>query len=151
MGIERDTGAMKGTGYGRLNQAAQLRLRSGLEMHREMRMPSHIEGEDIIMAGQASYQDGMRTRANWKPGYLYLTKERLIFMQGANKVFEVLLSSLENISIVQRDWVPKKKVEQLQLIQKADSVKRVFCLFARKLKEWKKAIEVFAKGDGKGD
>lgn len=149
MGIERDTGAMKGTGYGRLNQAAQLRLRSGLEMHREMRMPSHIEGEDIIMAGQASYQDGMRTRANWKPGYLYLTRERLMFMQGANKVFEVLLSSLENISIVQRDWVPKKKVEQLQFIQKADSVNRVFYLFARKLKEWKKAIEVFAKGGGK--
>lgn len=149
MGIERDTGAMKGTGYGRLNPQAQLRLRSGLEMHREMQMPSHIEGEDIIMAGQASYQDGMRTRANWKPGYLYLTRGRLIFMQGANKVFEVLLSSLKDISIVQRDWVPKKKVEQLQLIQKADSVKRVFYLFARKLKEWEKAIEVFAKGGGK--
>jgi len=149
MGSERDTGAMKGTGYGRLNPQAQLRLRSGLEMHREMQMPSHIEGEDIIMAGQASYQDGMRTRANWKPGYLYLTRERLIFMQGANKVFEVLLSSLKDISIVQRDWVPKKKVGQLQLIQKADSVKRVFHLFARKLKEWKKAIEVFAKGGGK--
>lgn len=149
MGIERDTGAMKGTGYGRLNPQAQLRLRSGLEMHREMQMPSHIEGEDIIMAGQASYQDGMRTRANWKPGYLYLTRGRLIFMQGANKVFEVLLSSLKDISIVQRDWVPKKKVEQLQLIQKADSVKRVFYLFARNLEEWKKTIEFSAKGDAK--
>lgn len=149
MRIERDTGAMKTTGYGRFNQAEQLRLRSGLEIHREMEMPSHIEGEDVIMAGQASYQDGMRTRANWKPGYLYLTKKRLVFLQGANKLFEVSLSSLENISIVQRDWVPNKRVEQLQIIQKADSVNRVFYLFARNLKEWKKTIESFAKGDGK--
>ena len=134
-------GAMKTTAYGRLNQAEQLRLRSGLEMHRQMEMPSDIEGEDVIMSGQASYQDGMVTRANWKPGYLYLTKERLIFMQGANKIFEISLSSLESMSIVQRDWVPKKKVEQLQLIQKTDSVKRVFYLFARNLEEWKKAIE----------
>ena len=75
MGIERDTGAMKKTGYGRFNPQTQLRLRSGLEMQREMEMPSDIEGEDVIMAGQASYQDGMVTRTNWKPGYLYLTKE----------------------------------------------------------------------------
>ena len=132
---------MKTTAYGRLNQAEQLSLRSGLEMHRQMEMPSDIEGEDVIMSGQASYQDGMRTRANWKPGYLYLTKKRLIFMQGANKLFEISLSSLESMSIVQRDWVPKKKVEQLQIIQKADSANRVFYLFARNLKEWKKAIE----------
>ena len=140
---------MKTTAYGRLNQAEQLRLRSGLEMHRQMEMPSDIEGEDVIMSGQASYQDGMVTRANWKPGYLYLTKERLIFMQGANKIFEISLSSLESMSIVQRDWVPKKKVEQLQLIQKTDSVKRVFYLFARNLEEWKKIIEFSEKGGGK--
>ncbi|MFQ5887596.1 MAG: hypothetical protein ACE5HY_02745, partial [Candidatus Hydrothermarchaeales archaeon] len=78
-----------------------------------------------------------------------LTKKRLVFLQGANKLFQVSLSSLENISIVQRDWVPNKRVEQLQIIQKADSVNRVFYLFARNLKEWKKTIESFAKGDGK--
>jgi len=141
MEVDRDMGAMKVTGYGHFNPQTELRLRSGLEMHRQMEMPSDIEGEEVIKAGQASYQDGMVTRANWKPGYLYLTKERLIFMQGANKLFEVLLNSLEDISIVQRDWVPKKKVEQLQLIQEADSVKRVLYFFARNLEEWKKAIE----------
>ena len=140
---------MKSTGYGRFNPQTELRLRSGLEKHREMEMPSDIEGEDVIMSGQASYQDGMVTRANWKPGYLYLTKDRLIFMQGANKLFEVLLNSLENILIVQRDWVPKKKVEQLQLIQENDSKSRAFYLFARNLEKWKKAIEFSEKGDGK--
>jgi len=143
LGIEKDATPLKRKGYDRPSHPVQLRLRRGLEMHREMEMPSHIEGEEVIMAGQTSYQDGMRTRANWKPGYLYLTKDRLIFMQGANKVFEVSLSSLEKISVVQRDWVPKKKVEQLQLIQEADRVKRVFYLFARNLYEWKKAIESF--------
>ncbi|MDO9529573.1 MAG: PH domain-containing protein [Syntrophales bacterium] len=140
---------MKKTGYGRFNPQAQLRLRSGLEMQREMEMPSDIEGEDVIMAGQASYQDGMVTRANWKPGYLYLTKERLIFLQGANKLFEISLSSLKDISIIQRNWVPKKKVEQLQLIQQSDSFKRVFFLFAGNLEEWKKAIELSKKEEGK--
>jgi len=134
-------GEMKVTGYGHFNPQIQLRLRSGLEMHREMEMPSDIQGEEVIKAGQTSYQDGMVARANWKPGYLYLTKERLIFMQGANKLFEVSLNSLEDISIVQRDWVPKKKVEQLQIIQKTGSVKRVLYFFARNLEEWKKAIE----------
>ena len=142
MGIERDTGAMKSTGYGRFNPQTQLRLRSGLEMQREMEMPSDIEGEDVIMAGQASYQDGMVTRANWKPGYLYLTKERLIFLQGANKLFEISLNSLKDTSIVLRDWVPKKKVEQLQLLQQSDSFKRVFFLFAGNLEEWQKTIEL---------
>jgi len=141
MEVDRDTGMMKKTGYGHFNPQIQLRLRSGLEMHRQMEMPSDIEGEEVIKASQASYQDGMVTRANWKPGYLYLTKERLIFMQGANKLFEVLLNSLEDISIVQRDWVPKKKVQQLQIIQKTGSVKRVLYFFARNLEEWKKAIE----------
>ena len=140
---------MKKTGYGRFNPQAQLRLRSGLEMQREMEMPSDIEGEDVIMAGQASYQDGMVTRSNWKPGYLYLTKERLIFLQGANKLFEISLNSLKDTSIVLRDWVPKKKVEQLQLLQQSDSFKKVFFLFARDLKEWKKLIEFSTKGDGK--
>ncbi len=135
---------MKKTGYGRFNPQTQLRLRSGLEIHREMEMPSDIEGEDVIMSGQASYQDGMVTRANWKPGYLYLTKERLIFLQGANKLFEISLNSLKDTSIVLRDWVPKKKVEQLQLMQQSDSLKRVFFLFARNLKEWKKTIETYA-------
>lgn len=143
MGIEeRDTGTMKKTGYGRFNPQTQLRLRSGLEMQREMEMPSDIEGEDVIMAGQASYQAGMVTRANWKPGYLYLTKERLIFLQGANKLFEISLNSLKDISIVQRDWVPKKKVEQLQLLQQSDNLKKVFFLFARNLEEWKKTIDL---------
>ncbi|MFH1951691.1 MAG: PH domain-containing protein [Pseudomonadota bacterium] len=149
MGIERDTGAMKRRGCGRFNRAEQLRLRSGLEMHREMEMPSDIEGEDVIMAGQASYQDGMRSRANWKPGYLYLTKERLIFMQGANRLFEISLNSLKDISIIQRDWVPKKKVEQLRLLQQSDSLKKVFFLFARNLKEWKKVIELSKNEEGK--
>ena len=149
MGIERDTGAMKSTGYGRFNPQTQLRLRSGLEMQREMEMPSDIEGEDVIMAGQASYQDGMVTRSNWKPGYLYLTKERLIFLQGANKLFEISLNSLKDTSIVLRDWVPKKKVEQLQLLQQSDSFKRVFFLFARNLEEWKKTIELSKKEDEK--
>ncbi len=132
---------MKRTGLGRFNPQTELRLRSGLEMHREMEMPSDIEGEDVIMSGQASYQDGMRARANWKPGYLYLTKKRLIFMQGANKLFDLSLKSLKETTIVQRDWVPNKKVEQLQLIQENESKSRAFYLFARNLKEWKKAIE----------
>jgi len=149
MEVDRDTGMMKKTGYGRFNPQTQLRLRSGLEMQREMEMPSDIQGEDVIMAGQASYQAGMVTRSNWKPGYLYLTKERLIFMQGANKLFEISLNSLKDTSIIQRNWVPKKKVEQLRLMQQRDSLKRIFFLFAGNLKEWKKAIELSKKEEGK--
>lgn len=131
---------MKRTGSGQFNSHTELRLRSGLEIHREMEAPTDIEGENVIKSGQASYQDGMVTRANWKPGYLFLTRERLIFMQGANKIFDLLLNSLESISIVKRDWVPNKRVKQLQLIQKTDSASKVFCLFARNLEEWKKTI-----------
>ena len=140
---------MKRTGSGRFNPHTELKLRSGLEKHREMEMLADIEGEDVIMSGQASYQNGMVTRANWKPGYLYLTRDRLIFMQGANKLFDLSLKSLKEISNVQRDWVPNRKVEQLQLIRENDSKSRVFYLFARNLEEWKKAIEFSEKGDGK--
>jgi len=131
---------MKRTGSGRFNPHTELRLRSGLEMHREMEVPTDIEGENVIMSGQASYQDGMVTRANWKPGYLYLTKERLIFMQGANKIFDLLLNSLKSISIVQRNWVPNKVVEQLRIVQENSNMGRVFYLFGRNLEEWKKRV-----------
>ena len=131
---------MKKIGYSHFNPQTERRLRSGLEKHREMETPTDIEGEEVIMSGQASYQDGMVTRANWKPGYLFLTKERLIFMQGANRIFDILLNSLKEISIVQRDWVPNKRVEQLQLIQRNDSMNRVFYLFARNLEEWKNRV-----------
>jgi len=131
---------MKRTGSGRFKPHTELRLRSGLEMHREMEMPADIEGEDVVMSGQASYQDGMVTRANWKPGYLYLTKERLIFMQGANKIFDLLLNSLKSISIVQRNWVPNKVVEQLRIVQENSNMGRVFYLFGRNLEEWKKRV-----------
>ena len=142
---------MKRTGYGNFNPQTELRLRSGLVMHREREMPSDIDGEEVVMSGQASYQDGMVTRANWKPGYLYLTKKRLVFMQGANKLFDAGLNSLEEVSIVQRDWVPNKRVGQLQITQKTESVNRIFYLFAKNLKEWKNIIEFSDKGNRKDE
>jgi len=133
-------------GLGRFNLEKDSKLKSGLEMLRELSLPSEIDGEKVLTHSQASYDAGSISRSSWKMGFLYLTANKLIFTQSENRLFEIPLDLLNEIQIVKRNWVPGKKVSQLCLIKGLEGRKGILYLSVKKPGEWIKAIETARKG-----
>jgi len=132
-------------GQGRFNLEEDSRIRSALDMAREMKLPSEIEGQKVLVRGQAAYDAGGISRSSWKMGFLYLTGTRLIFTQGPNTLFCVPIDFLSGVKIVSRNWVPGKLVEQLRLVKKSDGQKRTFYLSVKEPEGWAKAIKKVKK------
>ena len=129
-------------GQGRFNLEKESKIRSGLDMARELSLPSEIEGEKVLAHGQAAYDAGSISRSSWKMGFLYLTAARLIFTQGGNRLFEIPIDSLNGVQIINRNWVPGKLVQQLRLIKELDGEKCIFHLSVKEPQEWIKNIEL---------
>ena len=79
---------------GRFNLAEDNKVASVLDMMRDQKAPSAIEGEKVLKHGQAAYDGGYALRSSWKMGRLYLTEKRMVFLQGQNKLFDIHLGSL---------------------------------------------------------
>jgi len=132
-------------GQGRFNLEKDSKIRSGLEILRELDLPSEIEGEKVLAHNQAAYDAGSISRSSWKMGFLYLTGTRLIFTQGPNTLFCVPIDFLSGVTIVSRNWIPGKLVEQLRLIRKSDGQKSTFYLSVKEPEGWAKAIKKVKK------
>lgn len=133
-------------GRSRFNLEKDSKIRSGLDMLRELNLPSEIDGEKVLKHSQAAYDAGSISRSNWKMGFLYLTVNRLIFTQRENRLFEIPLDLLNELQIVSRNWVPGKKVSQLCLIKDLEGKKNIFYLSVKEPGEWVKTIETARKG-----
>lgn len=134
---------------GRFNLAEDNKIASVLDMMRDQKAPSAIEGEKVLKHGQAAYDGGYALRSSWKMGRLYLTEKRMVFLQGQNKLFDIHLGSLNNINIIERNWIPGKLVKQLCIIQNGKERKRKFYISLRREEQWKEAIEKQITGDRK--
>ena len=132
-------------GQGRFNLQKDSALRSGLDVVRELELPSEIEGEKVLAHGQAAYDAGSISRSSWKMGFLYLTGTRLIFAQGRNTLFCVPIDLLSGFKIVSRNWVPGKLVQQLRLIKNLDGQKSIFYLSVKEPEKWAKTIKKVKK------
>jgi len=132
-------------GQGQFNLEKDSKIRSGLEILREIDLPSEIEGEKVLAHSQAAYDAGSISRSSWKMGFLYLTGTRLIFTQGGNMLFCVPLELLSGIKIISRNWVPGKLVDQLRLVRKSDGQKNTFYLSVKEPEGWAKAIKKVKK------
>ncbi|MCK4429889.1 MAG: hypothetical protein KAW19_01170 [Candidatus Aminicenantes bacterium] len=130
-----------GEGQGRFNLGEDNKIRSALDLHRDLKAPKEIDGEKVLMNGQAAYDAGNFARSTWKMGRLFLTKDKLSFFQGQNRILEILIGSLGEIEVIERNWIPAKKVEQLRLTREEDGIKRIFHLSVRNADQWKKTIE----------
>jgi len=128
-------------GHGRFNLEQDSKLRSGLDLARELKLPSEIEGEKVIAHTQAAYDGGSISRSSWKMGFLYLTGSKLIFTQGASTLFCVPIDLLSGLKIVSRNWVSGKLVQQLRLIKNIDGQKSIFYLSVKEPGEWVKTIK----------
>ena len=136
-------------GQGRFNLAEDNKIASVLDMMRDQKAPSAIEGEKVLKHSQAAYDGGYALRSSWKMGRLYLTEKRMVFLQGQNKLFDIHLGSLNSINIIDRNWIPGKLVKQLCIIQNGKERKRKFYISLRREEQWKEAIEKQITGDRK--
>lgn len=133
-------------GQGRFNLEKDSKIKSGLDILRELSLPSEIDGEKVLMHSQAAYDAGSISRSSWKMGFLYLTANKIIFTQSENRLFEVPLDLLNEIQIVKRNWVPGKKVSQLCLIKGLEGRKDILYLSVKNPEEWIIFIETAKKG-----
>jgi len=132
-------------GQGRFNLQKDSALRSGLDVVRELELPSEIEGEKVLAHGQAAYDAGSISRSSWKMGFLYLTSTKLAFTQGQNTLFSIPIDLLGGLKIVDRNWVPGKLVQQLRLIKNLDGQKSIFYLSVKEPEKWAKTIKKVKK------
>jgi len=137
-------------GQARFNLEKDSKIRSGLDIARDLKLPSEIEGEKVLTHGQAAYDAGSISRSSWKMGFLHLTAKRLIFTQGGNRLFEIPIDLLGEPQIVNRKWVPGKLVQQLRLIKEVDGKKSIFYLSVKKPEEWIKTMEMTRTGESSG-
>ncbi len=128
-------------GQGRFNLGEDNKIRSALDMHRDLKAPKEIDGEKVLMHGQAAYDAGNLARSTWKMGRLFLTRNKLSFFQGQNRIFEISIDSVNRITVVERNWIPAKVVEQLRITREIEGIKRIFHLSIRNTGQWKEAIE----------
>jgi len=95
-------------------------------------------GEEVTKYYTASYDTGSSLASSWKLGNLYLTNQRILFVQGRKILFQVPLSQIKTINIVKRGWILGKKIKQLNIIPEG---KRVPYIAIKDPENWKKAIE----------
>ena len=134
-----------GEGQGRFNLGRDNKIRSALELHRDFKAPKEIDGKKVLMHEQAAYDAGNLAMSTWKMGRLFLTRNKLSFFQGQNRVVEISIDSLSKIAVVDRNWIPAKKVEQLRLTREEDGIKRISHFSVRNTGQWKGTIENLMK------
>lgn len=128
-------------GQGHFSLAEDNRITSAVEQTRQQNAPKTVDGDKVIKYSQAAFDGGNALRSTWKMGSLFLTEKKLIFLQGQNRIFESDLNPIVDISIIDRDWIPGRMVEQVCLIRKRGDLKRHFYFHIKKPQSWKEAIE----------
>jgi len=134
---------------GKFNLERDINIKSAVEMIRDRQAPEEIDGEKVLIYEQAAYDAGNLARSSWKMGFLHFTEKKLVFFQGQNRIFEIFIDSLKSISIVERNWIPGKMIEQLRLIRETEGKKRNFYLSVKNPARWKENIEA-VKQETKG-
>ena len=94
--------------------------------------------EEVIKYYTASYDTGSSLASSWRLGNLYLTNQRLLFVQGRKILFQVILSQIKTINVVKRGWILGKQVKQLNIISAG---RRVPYIAIKDPENWKKTIE----------
>ena len=121
--------------------AQEARIISGLEQQRQREAASSIDGERVRRFGQASFDGGTAFKSMWKPGVLYLTEQRLLFFQGSRRLVDVAIADLKQITVVRRNWVPGRTVDQICLMEQNTKRKRTFYMYLANPQPWKDALD----------
>lgn len=121
-------------------------IRSSLDLLRKPAKLPLAQDEEIMMYYTASYDAGTSLSSSWRPGNLYLTNKRLLFVQIARIIYQILLNEIRDITIVKRSWILGKKVKQLCISYETGHGRKISYIAVRNPEQWKKAAEDLAEG-----
>ena len=113
-------------------------MKSYLDMIKKPVKLPLLQGEEVLKYYTASYDTGTSLASTWRPGNLYLTNKRLLFVQIRKILFDVLLSQIKTINIVKREWILGKKVKQLNIVREG---RKVPYIAVKDPENWKREIE----------
>jgi len=119
-------------------QAWDEKSRAWEREHRKKNVLSLVEGEEIVLKMYGSYYYSKGIYNAWKPGYFYLTNQKLIlYRQDFNEItFQIPLEEIK--ALVTREeahFVKEKKKQVLCLIDKQDQVYRLSAVEINQLKD----------------
>ena len=119
-------------------QAWDEKSRAWEREHRKKNVLSLVEGEEIVLKMYGSYYYSKGIYNAWKPGYFYLTNQKLIlYRQDFNEItFQIPLEEIK--ALVTREeahFVKEKKKQVLCLIDKQDQVHRLSAVEINQLKD----------------
>jgi hypothetical protein len=90
-------------------------MKSSLDILREASRFSLNVNEEIVNTYTASYDAGSAGSSFWRLGNLYLTRERLLFIQANKVIFMIPLSEIIQLDLIKRRWIFGKRVMQLYI------------------------------------
>ncbi len=121
-------------------------IRSSLDLLRKPVKLPLAQDEEIVMYYTASYDAGTSLSSSWRPGNLYLTTKRFLFVQITRIIFQIRLHQIRNITIVKRSWILGKKVKQLFISYETDHGRKISYIAVRNPQQWKQAAEDLVEG-----
>ncbi|OGD13620.1 hypothetical protein A2V47_06470 [Candidatus Atribacteria bacterium RBG_19FT_COMBO_35_14] len=122
-------------------QAWDEKSRAWESEHRKKNVLSLVEGEEIALKMYGSYYYSKGIYHTWRPGYFYLTNQRLLlYRQDFEEItFQISLEEIKTLAIREEAYLVKgKKKQVLYLIDKQEQVHQ---LNAVEIDQLKDAIE----------
>jgi ribosomal protein L37E len=119
-------------------QAWDEKTRAWEREHWKKTIPSLIEGKEIILKMYGSYYYSKGIYNTWRPGYFYLTNQRLIlYRQDFDEItFQIPLEEIKALVMREEAHLVKgKKKQVLYLIDKQDQVHRLNAVEINQLKD----------------
>src|SRR4030042_1836614 len=119
-------------------QAWDEKSRAWESEHRKKNVLSLVEGEEIALKMYGSYYYSKGIYHTWRPGYFYLTNQRLLlYRQDFEEItFQISLEEIKTLAIREEAYLVKgKKKQVLYLIDKQEQVHRLNAVEIDQLKD----------------
>lgn len=71
-------------------------------------------GEKIILQTQCTVKENF----SLIQGHLYLTNQRIVFVQFTKEIFEISLNKIIEVSVVKKEWILGARIKQLCIVYK---------------------------------
>jgi len=94
-------------------------------------------GEKFILHTQCT----VMTKFSLIQGHLYLTSQRIVFVQVAKEIFEISLDKMIEVSVVKKEWVLGVRIKQLYIVYKFGKRQRDEYMGIRNPEIWRDKIK----------
>ncbi len=115
-------------------------MKTTSDIQRKISFLSFIDNEKMLRSFTASYDAGNGAFSSWKLGNLYLTEQRLLFVQVQKVLFQIPLDQIQRMDLVKRRWILGKRIIQLYILWDNGRARNAF-IAVKDPQNWKTDIE----------